>query len=282
MITKRFHWLLVLANLFPALVIAAPKNPPLIDAPSAKWRANCKAQPIVSRLKRQTTSVPKRLTVHFTDTPKNYTRSLNQKLCSLFEYAATKVEGPKSELWGDIPYHYYISANGQLGEARDTYYLVDSNTEYDRRGHIAIVVEGNRSDGINPSQKRKLFALLKHLQAKWKVPNSRIGTHKNFAQTDCPGSAILNAVADYKGETHPAHPNPRPKPVVRPNPAPRPSPRCETDRYCARKPRCYWGRVAVNKAPPGSCCPQWSCERSNAEEDWDDENFRTLAPKQKK
>lgn len=216
----RIPWLLLLLALsFPQ---AHAQRATLVDLPSDKWRVSCKAQPIPSRLERQNPRAPRRLTVHYTDTPKNYRRSLNEKLCILFQYAATKIEGSKKKLWGDIPYHFYIAADGQLGEARDPYYLVDSNTRYDREGHIAIVIEGNKADGVTPGQKKKLFALLRELQTRFRVPRHMIGTHKNFAQTDCPGSAILKAVAEYKGES--IQPQPRPQPPPRPRPKPRTRP----------------------------------------------------------
>lgn len=260
----RLPWLLLLIAIpGPAFADVAD----VIDMPSSKWRATCKAQPIASRMERQR-SATKRLTVHYTDTPKNYERTLAQKLCILFNYAATKVEGTKKNLWGDIPYHYYIASDGKLGEARDPYYIVDSNTAYNRDGHIAVVLEGNARDGINPAQKRKLFALLRELQLEWRVPKDRIGTHKNFAQTDCPGPAILKAVKEYKGDTSEVEPRPQPQPRPRPEPRPRPqprprpepAPRCDVDECDSVKPRCWWGKVPVNKAPRGSCCPVWRCE----------------------
>lgn len=217
---------------------------------SSKWRATCKGDPFASRLERHSFSAQKRITIHYTDTPKTYKRTLTEKLCILFNYATTKIEGTKKVLWGDIPYHFYISSDGQAGEARNTAYQVDSNTAYQRDGHITIVVEGNQNDGITGAQKKKLFAIVGALQRKFDIPSSRIATHKDFAQTDCPGPSVLAAVAEYKSIGNKAC-----RGVV-----------------CRPKPRCAASQNLVNKAKPEACCAIWKCEaKTQDEEDEEDD-----------
>ena len=117
-------------------------------------------------------------------------------------------------------------------------------------------------------------ALLRELQLEWRVPKDRIGTHKNFAQTDCPGPAILKAVKEYKGDTGEVEPRPQPKPRPRPEPAPR----CDVDECDSVKPRCWWGKVPVNKAPRGSCCPVWRCEYPDNDGSTEEEEYRSKRP----
>ena len=167
----------------------------LIDLPASKWRED---NPIVSRMQKHSGSKPLRITVHYTDVPKNFDRPLIQKLRTLFDYAIHTIEGTKKKLWGDIPYHYFIDANGLLGEARYPAYMPDSNTSYDRDGHITIVIEGDIHDGITAPQKRKMMSLIRALQKKYRIPIGRVGVHKNFAETDCPGPAISKAILDFR------------------------------------------------------------------------------------
>ncbi|MGZ3652067.1 MAG: peptidoglycan recognition protein family protein [Bdellovibrionota bacterium] len=167
----------------------------LIDVPAKAWRQE---QPIYSRMTKQPNHVQMRITVHFTDEPKNFTKPLVEKLRVLFKYSLTAIEGTKKKLWGDIPYHFYIDASGKLGECRDPTYIPDSNTAYDRDGHITIVLEGNIKDGITPAQKKKMEALILALQDKYLIPIERVGVHKDYAETDCPGPAVESAVKYYK------------------------------------------------------------------------------------
>jgi len=190
--------------LFTALLLALPQTSAfadgvsqLVDVPAKEWRQQ---QPIFSRMTKQPNHVQLRITVHFTDEPKNFTKPLVEKLRILFHYSLTAIEGTKKKLWGDIPYHFYIDANGKLGECRDPAYIPDSNTAYDRDGHITIVLEGNIKDGITPAQKKKMNALILALQDKYLIPIERVGVHKDYAETDCPGPAVEQAVKVYKEE----------------------------------------------------------------------------------
>ncbi len=85
-----------------------------------------------------------------------------------------------------------------MASARDPSFQPDSNTKYNRDGHIAIVIEGNHEDGITEIQKTRLFILLKSLQDQHKIPLDRVGVHKDYAATRCPGKAITEAVQEYK------------------------------------------------------------------------------------
>jgi len=237
----------VLLLSFPGEHALADEVEKQINLSSNKWRPACSAEPLIRRLQKQPRQPNRRITVHYTDTPKNFERPFGEKLCHLFNYATTKIEGAKKELWGDIPYHFYISADGQLGEARNTAFLPDSNTYYERDGHIAVVLEGNVKDKINPAQKRKLFSLLSALQKKYAIPKSRIATHKDFAETNCPGPAIIAAVEEFKKAD-----------------SGRPS--CERVTCSRFKPRCEYSERMVNIAQPGTCCPVWRCERIYQEE----------------
>jgi hypothetical protein len=220
---------------------AAESLPSLLTLSSAQWRQSCGAHPLTQRLARHSPLSSWRLTVHYTDSKKNLKRPLSEKLCGLFRYSTAVTEKNKRELWGDIPYHFYVAADGHAAETRNIIYKPDSNTDYDRNGHIALVLEGNARDGITPAQKKKLFSLLSALQKKYRIPAARIGTHKDFAETNCPGPAIQAVVHEFK-----AHGGDRCERVMCPP---------------ARKPRCGWNEKLMNIAKREGCCPVWHCER---------------------
>jgi len=191
---------LALLSLFLALLPyqkskAASSVAHLVDLPGSKWRVS---PPLQQRMALHTGREPRRITVHYTDTAKNSTRLLEEKLRVLFHFAINKVDKKKKKSWGDIPYHYFIDVFGKVGEARYVAFQPDSNTDYKLDGHITIVVEGNPTDGINSFQRHKLFLLLDSLQTESEIPNEHVGVHKDFASTDCPGTAIVNVVNEYK------------------------------------------------------------------------------------
>jgi hypothetical protein len=224
---------LITSSAFSAGRIVPPAPPAaelgsLIDLPGSKWRLK---EPFFDRMEKHSGREPKRLTIHYTGVPKRSTQTLEQKLHILFDYsvrdadltaptpspspapsdtakspalpAKPKKPGKKKKAWGDIPYHYYLDLDGKVAATRDPAYQPDSNTKYNRDGHITIVVEGDAKDGITEKQKTKLFSLMKILQNLHKIPLSRVGVHKDYAQTDCPGKEIQDAVLEYKKRESP-------------------------------------------------------------------------------
>lgn len=166
----------------------------VLDLPNAKWR---NAKTIPERMVKHTGKEPLRLTVHYTGVHTNPKQDLKAKLRGLFEFSTLTIEGSKKKLWGDMPYHFYIDMKGLAGEGRDTAYQPDTNTKYPTDGHITIVVEGDDKDVLSPEQAKKLQALLEVLQKKFSIPSSRIATHMDFANTDCPGPSIKKWVGEY-------------------------------------------------------------------------------------
>lgn len=167
-----------------------------IDLPGTEWRGK-RQQPILNRLVEHSGQKPFRLTVHYTGVKKNPKRDLAFKLRGVFDYSTLKIEGAKKRLWGDMPYHFYIDMTGAAGEGRNTAFQPDTNTRYETDGHLTIVVEGDDTDVLSDRQKSKLYALLEGLQKKFQIPVGRIGIHKHFANTKCPGNSIEQAVAEY-------------------------------------------------------------------------------------
>ncbi|WP_192820925.1 peptidoglycan recognition family protein [Rufibacter sp. LB8] len=163
----------------------AVKGVPLVTR--QQWGS---AQPVLP----MKTHVPNKITVHHTAVAQNPKRSLEEKLKSLQKFSMERSplsDGRVKEPWADIPYHFYISVDGRIGEARELQYVGDSNTPYDPSGHALIVLEGNfNKDSVTVAQYQSLLLLTKAIAKRWKIDASQISGHKDNAQTACPGEAL--------------------------------------------------------------------------------------------
>jgi hypothetical protein len=132
-----------------------------------------------------------RITIHHTATRQNTSRSLVDKLRGLQAFSQrddSLADGRRKPAWADVPYHFYIAVDGTVGEARSWRYVGDSNTPYDPTGHLLIVVEGNfEEEQLTEPQRRALESLVVTFAHRFSVPGSRLGAHKDYASTRCPG-----------------------------------------------------------------------------------------------
>lgn len=158
----------------------------------AEWGAH---KPVLAMEKQ----VPSRITVHHTATRSKHGLSIVKKMQSLQAFSQSRsklADGRTKEAWADIPYHFYIAVDGRVAEGRPIGFVGDTNTKYDPKGHITIVVEGNfENEKPAPEELSALEALIGDLSRQYGIPASRIGTHKDFAQTACPGRNL-------EGEVH--------------------------------------------------------------------------------
>jgi hypothetical protein len=146
--------------------------------------------------------VPDRITIHHTATPQAPGKAIAEKLQALQGFSqsrSTLGSGRIKELWADIPYHYYIAANGEIGEGREIQYTGDSNTPYDPTGHALIVLEGNfQSEEVSPGQLESLQKLIAALSRKYGIGAERISAHKDHAETLCPGTKLYSLIPAFK------------------------------------------------------------------------------------
>ena len=135
-----------------------------------------------------------RITIHHTATRQDRARSLADKLRGLQAFSQrddSLGDGRKKPAWADVPYHYYIAVDGSVGEARSWRYVGDTNTPYDPAGHLLIVVEGNFEDEqVTEPQMRALESLVTSFARRFNVSGERLGAHKDYASTRCPGKNL--------------------------------------------------------------------------------------------
>ena len=117
----------------------------------------------------------------------------------------------------EIPYHYVILRDGQVdgkvAEGRELRYPAATNTrdsEYGRTiaKHLTVVVElqytrvNDTLVTLPPTaeQLKSLENLLEHLATKHKISATKIGYHQQYAQTLCPGPALISETKRIRAE----------------------------------------------------------------------------------
>ena len=94
--------------------------------------------------------------------------------------------------WADIPYHYVIDPEGKVYAARPENIAGDTNTEYDPRGHVLVMVLGNFEEvEPNAAQLQATVELMAELARKHGLDARAIASHRDYStQTVCPGKNL--------------------------------------------------------------------------------------------
>lgn len=162
-------------------------------------RAEWGAKPPVLPMRAHTLS---RLTIHHTGTNQNFNRTVADKLRGLQLFSQrddSLASGRLKPAWPDVPYHFYVGIDGVVGEGRDWRYAGDTNTEYDPAGHLLVVVEGNfQKDTLTTAQRRTLDAIIPALARSFRIPVDRLASHRDYAQTECPGANLYAELPRYR------------------------------------------------------------------------------------
>jgi N-acetyl-anhydromuramyl-L-alanine amidase AmpD len=142
------------------------------------------------------------ITIHHTAVKQRIDLSLEAKLKNLqaFSQRDDKLASGKAKpAWFDIPYHYYISVDGRIGEGRPIEFAGDTNTEYDPAGHALIVLEGSfGSEEPTASQIDSLKKMVAWLSKTYKIKGEKIGGHRDYAETGCPGANLEKLLPELR------------------------------------------------------------------------------------
>ncbi len=139
---------------------------------------------------------PEALTIHHSGTPMKPDVAPDETLRALLAFSTrrdTLGNGHVKEPWPDIPYHFYITPDGSILEARDVAYEGDTNTRYDLSDQVLVVVEGNfEIEEPTEAQMTSLLALSEALARQWGFGPTSVEGHRDRApeQTVCPGDAL--------------------------------------------------------------------------------------------
>lgn len=150
----------------------------------AAWNAN----PPVAEMKAHKIA---RITIHHTATLQKPEQSLVKKMQALQKFSqrpGTLGNGKAKPAWPDVPYHFYIDCHGEIAEGRDANFAGDTNTAYDPTGHLLVVMEGNfEEETPMQAQLGALRNFLTVMSTRYRLDSDQIGSHKDFAETLCPG-----------------------------------------------------------------------------------------------
>lgn len=162
-------------------------------------RADWGARPPVLPMRAHT---PVRLTIHHTATAQNPDRTIAEKLRGLQLFSQrddSLANGRRKPAWPDVPYHYYVAVDGQVGEGRDWRYAGDTNTDYDPTGHLLVVVEGSFGvDSLSAAQRRTLDVLVPALARSLRITPERLASHRDYADTECPGERLYALLPRFR------------------------------------------------------------------------------------
>jgi len=139
--------------------------------------------------------VPTHVTFHHSAAKQRPGKSAASKMLSLqrFSQSSEKLaDGRTKKAWADVPYHFYIAADGTVAEGRDVSFAGDTNTDYDPSGHISIVLEGNFENELPGEAQIEAAISLGHLMvAAYQIDAANFGYHQHHASTACPGANFV-------------------------------------------------------------------------------------------
>lgn len=156
-----------------------PPKPAIVSA--QEWGSN--PDPIPDERRQEV----KQLTVHHAGELWKPTDDPLRKLTGLQAW------GKRDKGWHDLPYHFLIAPDGRIFEGRNPAYEPESNTKYDKNGHIGIQLWGNfEEQRMSRQQLESLVSLLAWLSAEYDVDPATIAGHRDRApgQTSCPGKDL--------------------------------------------------------------------------------------------
>jgi hypothetical protein len=173
-------------------------------------RKEWSAKPPVGEM---TAHTPHYITIHHTATRHNPKRSIAEKLRGLQAFSQREdklATGKIKPAWPDVPYHFYIACNGRIAEGRDLRFVPNTNTSYDPTTHITIVLEGNFEEEIPTSgQMSSTRALVTWLAKEFNVAAEKIGGHKDYTGTACPGKNLYSKLEELRRIATTLKPAPR-------------------------------------------------------------------------
>ncbi len=166
-----------------------------IIIPRHQWGA---LPPVLAMTRHQV----KYITVHHAGVPTKKETPFFTKLQNLQKWCQREDKTSFAQVkppWPDIPYHYYISWQGEIAECRNAGFVGDTNTTYDPTGHLLVVLEGSLDkEQPTEAQLQSLRQMTVWAAKKYDVSRVRIGAHRDYAKTTCPGENVMSFVRSLR------------------------------------------------------------------------------------
>jgi hypothetical protein len=133
-----------------------------------------------------------RVTIHHEASPRpaDKDRQTTKVLNNLQVFSQTK------RPWCDVPYHFFVDVDGKIYEGRDATLAGDTNTAYNPAGHFLICSLGNfEIQAPTKAQLDSIVLLSAWASEKYGMDPALISSHRDHAQTACPGRFLFAYVA---------------------------------------------------------------------------------------
>jgi hypothetical protein len=101
--------------------------------------------------------------------------------------------------WPDIAYHVLIDRHGNVYRGRPMWAEGDTATEYNPRGHLQLMCEGNfERQRPSDAQVQALVDVLAWAAARFNVGVRTVRGHRDYAATACPGDALYHRLSEVR------------------------------------------------------------------------------------
>ena len=172
-----------------------PKASPSGTLARSYW---AKGAPIPSRINPMGT--PNRITIHHDGMPPFSGTRQSEVAARIELIRRAHLNRDGGNRWGDIGYHFVVDRAGRVWEARPITYQ-GAHVKNQNERNIGILCLGNFEEQ-RPSrdQVRGLEILVVNLRNKYRVPTSRVRTHRELASTLCPGRHLQDAINSSRAD----------------------------------------------------------------------------------
>lgn len=179
-------------------LLDVPDSGKLVILPRSQWRAERARTSEMSALRGQWS----RITVHHSaeTAHEGSGGALSETVSTLRRIQKVHMDrtDPKHG-WADIGYHFLIDGSGRILEGRDLNWQGAHAGGANNRQNIGICLLGDFSHSSpSPAALKSLELLLADLRRRFRIPGTRIYSHKEFSATVCPGPSLDSWLDRYQ------------------------------------------------------------------------------------
>lgn len=167
----------------------SPLDIPTDVIPRSAW---ARGGPIYSRMNRADRAYD-RITIHHDGIDAFTSTSRDSAARRLEQIRQAHLNRPK-EPFGDIGYHYLIDPGGRVWQGRELTWQ-GAHVQSQNPGNLGICMLGNYNlQSPTPTQRAALDRFVRAQMARYNIPVTRVATHMELAQTQCPGRNLQSYV----------------------------------------------------------------------------------------